>query len=250
MSSLNVFAKNEKTGLSQALLYLPWVPEWGQYPLFYRTIKGRSSIKPLGKSHAREEPPMRRLLVLTTMMILAAGVALAGKKTHDDVFTAGPPDESQLAQKVRHELLMLPYYSIFTDLAFKLDGSVVTLEGACPPDPPWDIKSEAENVVKKIPGVTKVINNIKELPLSDMDWQIRRAEARAIYGDSEIGMRYGNQALPSIHIIVDNGNVTLEGVVDNQFDDTLIRTRANAVPNVFAVTDNLVVLNRPQKKAE
>ena len=145
---------------------------------------------------------------------------------------------------------MLPYYSIFDDLAFKLDGSVVTLEGACPPEPPYDIHKDAENVVKRIPGVTQVINNIKVLPLSDMDWQIRRAEARAIYGDPEIGMRYGDQALPSIHIIVDNGHVRLEGVVDNQFDDTLIRTRANAVPNVFSVDDDLVVLNRPKKKPE
>jgi len=144
----------------------------------------------------------------------------------------------------------LPYYSIFTDLAFKVDGSVVTLEGACPPEPPWDIRSDAENVVKRIPGVTKVINNIKLLPLSDMDWQIRRAEAKAIYGDPEIGTRYGYQALPSIHIIVENGNVTLEGAVDTQMDDTIIRTRANAVPNVFSVTDNLVVLNPPKKKEE
>jgi hyperosmotically inducible protein len=143
---------------------------------------------------------------------------------------------------------MLPYYSIFDDLAFQLNGSVVTLQGACPPEPPWDIKSDAENVVKTIPGVTKVINEIKILPLSDMDWQIRRAEARAIYGDPEIGTRYGYQALPSIHIIVDNGNVTLEGVVDNQFDDTLVRTHANAVPNVFSVTDNLIILNRPKTK--
>lgn len=104
--------------------------------------------------------------------------------------------------------------------------------------------------MKRIPGVAKVINEIKLLPLSDMDWQIRRAEARAIYGNPEIGMRYGYQALPSIHIIVDNEHVTLKGVVDNQFDDTLIRTRANEVPNVFSVTDNLIVLNRPKKKEE
>jgi hyperosmotically inducible protein len=193
---------------------------------------------------------MRKLLglatvtLLTTLLTVTSG--LAGKnKPHNDVFTDGPPDESQLAQEVRHKLLMLPYYSIFSDLAFKLDGSVVTLEGACPPDPPWDIKSDAEAAAKSVPGVTKVINQIKELPLSPMDWQIRRAEERAIYGDPTIGMRYGHQALPSIHIIVDNGDVTLEGVVDNQFDDTLIRTRANTVPNVFHVTDNLVVLNRP-----
>jgi hyperosmotically inducible protein len=192
---------------------------------------------------------MRTLVGITTVSLLAVALGAAQKNPpHNDVFTQGPQDENQLAQKIRHELLMLPYYSIFTDLAFKLDGSVVTLEGACPPDPPWDIKSEAGNVVKRIQGVTQVINNIKELPLSDMDWQIRRAEQRAIYGDPQIGMRYGNQALPSIHIIVDNGHVRLEGVVDNQFDDTLIRTRANGVPNVFSVDDDLVVLNPGKKK--
>jgi len=192
---------------------------------------------------------MRKLFALVTFTLLGVGFGLAGqKKPHNDVFTSGPPNETQLAREVRHELLMLPYYSIFDDLAFEVNGSVVTLQGACPPEPPWDIKSDAENVVKRIPGVTEVVNQIKLLPLSDMDWQIRRAEARAIYGDPEIGTRYGYQALPSIHIIVDNGNVTLEGVVDNQFDDTLIRTRANSVPNVFSVTDNLIVLNRPEKK--
>jgi hypothetical protein len=194
---------------------------------------------------------MRTLFGPTTVTLLAVALGLAGQKqTHSDVYTPGPADETQLAQKIRHELLMLPYYSIFDDLYFQLNGSVVTLKGACPPDPPSNIKSDAENVVKRIPGVTQVINEIKLLPLSDMDWQIRRAEAKAIYGDAEIGMRYGYQALPSIHIIVDNGNVTLEGVVDNQFDDTLIRTRANQVPNVFSVTDNLIVLNKGKKKKE
>jgi len=193
---------------------------------------------------------MRKLFLLTTIGLLTAtlGMTAQDKQQHNDAFTAGPQDESALAQKVRHELLMLPYYSIFTDLAFQLNGSVVTLVGACPPDPPYDIKKDAENVVKRIQGVTQVINNIKELPLSDMDWQIRRAEAKAIYGDAQIGTRYGYQALPSIHIIVDNGHVTLEGVVDNQFDDTVIRLHANQVPNVFSVTDNLVVLNPPKKK--
>ena len=197
---------------------------------------------------------MRKSLWVVIVALLAAAVAVAGQKPQEQkpsqrqVFTPGPPDESQLAQKVRHSLLMLPYYSIFDDLYFRLNGGVVTLEGACPPEPPWDIKSDAEAAVKTLPGVTKVINNIKVLPLSPMDWQIRRAEARAIYGDADIGMRYGYQALPSIHIIVENGHVTLTGVVDNQFDDTLIRTNANQVPNVFSVTDNLVVLNPGKKK--
>ena len=170
------------------------------------------------------------------------------KKGHNDAFVAGPESESQIARQVRHNLLTLPYYSIFDDLAFQIVGGVVTLEGACPPEPPWDIRSDAEAAAKKVEGVTKVVNNIKLLPLSPMDWQIRRAEARAIYGNSDIGMRYGYQALPSIHIIVENGHVTLEGVVDNQFDDTLIHTLANQVPYVFSVTDNLTVLNRQTQK--
>jgi len=192
---------------------------------------------------------MRIFIRLMAVVLLAATIGLADKKQeHNDAFVNGPTDETQLAKQIRHNLLMLPYYSIFTDLAFQLspDGTV-TLEGACPPEPPWDIKSDAENVVKRIPGVKQVINEIKVLPMSDMDWQIRRAEARAIYGDSQIGTRYGYQALPSIHIIVDNGHVTLEGVVDNQFDDTLIRTRANAVPDVFSVTDNLTIASKTPK---
>jgi len=190
-------------------------------------------------------------VLISAALLLTATLPAADRKQHSDVFTAGPADEAQLAKQIRHELLMLPYYSIFSDLYFELNGSEVTLRGACPPDPPWNIKSDAENVVKKVPGVTKVINEIRELPLSPMDWQIRRAVARAIYGDPNIGTRYGYQALPPIHIIVDNGHVTLDGVVDNEFDATLIRTRANEVPNVFSVTDDLTVLNKGgEKKVE
>jgi hyperosmotically inducible protein len=195
---------------------------------------------------------MRKLPILLTFATLSVTCALADKadkkQPHDDVFTAGPPDQTQLVKEIRHNLLSLPYFSIFDDLTFQVNGSEVTLQGACPPDPPWNIKSDAENVVKKIAGVTKVNNEIKVLPLSPMDWDIRRAEARAIYGNADIGTRYGFQALPSIHIIVDNGHVTLDGVVDNQLDDTLIRTRANSVPNVFSVTDNLVVQNQGKSK--
>ncbi len=199
---------------------------------------------------------MRKLCGLISMTFLATALGLAQQnqpqvqqdQPQNQVFTPGSAEETQLAKEIRHNLLMLPYYSIFDDLSFRLNGTVVTLEGACPPEPPWDIKSDAENAVKRIKGVTQVINNIKELPLSPMDDQIRRAVARAIYGDPEIGMRYGYQALPSIHIIVDNGHVTLKGVVDNQMDDTLIRTRANQVPNVFSVTDDLHILNPGKQK--
>jgi hyperosmotically inducible protein len=193
-------------------------------------------------------PTILALLLVTSGFAAKTDKGNDQKKAHNDAFMPGPENESEMARQIRHNLLTLPYYSIFDDLAFQVNGGVVTLQGACPPEPPWDIKSDAESAVKRVPGVTKVINNIKELPLSPMDWQIRRAMARAIYGDPEIGTRYGYQALPSIHIIVENGHVTLEGVVDNQFDDTLIRTRANSVPDVFSVTDNLTVLNKNAKK--
>jgi hyperosmotically inducible periplasmic protein len=194
---------------------------------------------------------MRRAMIPVLGGVLLAASSFAAdsqKKGNNDTFLPGPANEQQMVRAIRHKLLMLPYYSIFANLAFQVNGSVVTLEGVCPPEPPWDIRSDAGNVVKRVPGVSEVINNIKLLPLSLMDWQIRRAEARAIYGFAEIGMRYGHQALPSIHIIVDNGHVTLEGVVDNQFDDTLIRMRANQVPYVFSVTDDLKVLKPGGKK--
>src|SRR5208283_3511947 len=136
------------------------------------------------------------------MCIALLGAGMAGAQQNqpnaqqnqpNQVFTAGSPDEEQLAKEVRHSLLMLPYYSIFDDLSFSLNGTVVTLEGACPSTPPLDIKSDAENTVKHIKGITQVINNIKELPLSPMDDQIRQALVKAIYGDPEIGTRYGYQ---------------------------------------------------------
>ena len=190
----------------------------------------------------------KSISLMSITLLASTMVASAQNQQPGQVFAPGSPDENQLAREVRHNLLMMPYYSIFDDLSFSLNGTVVTLQGACPPDPPWDIKSDAAAAAKSVKGVTQVINNIKLLPLSPMDWQIRRAVAKAIYGNSDIGMRYGAQALPSIHIIVDNGHVTLKGVVDNQMDDTMIRMSANRVPDVFSVTDDLKVLNPGKKK--
>jgi len=183
---------------------------------------------------------MRRILylILATGLWLSPGSFALGQASHEDPYLMQQGNESKLVQQVRHELLMLPYYSIFDDLGFRVNGSTVTLVGDVTRP---TLKSDAEGVVKRIEGVTQVVNQVKVLPLSNMDWQVRRAVARAIYGDPQIGTRYGYQALPSIHIIVENGNVTLEGVVANQFDKNLINVRANSVPNVFKVTNNLQV---------
>jgi hyperosmotically inducible protein len=175
-------------------------------------------------------------LVLTGSLILAFG--FAAKKDHNDAFTSGDPTESRIAQQVRHQLVMLPYYGVFDDLAFKLEGGTVTLLGAVTRPV---LKSDAENVVKRIEGVTQVVNEIKVLPPSPMDDQTRRAVYRAIYGDPSLSIRYGYRAVPSIHIIVENGRVTLEGVVANETDKSLCNLRANGVPNVFSVTNDLRV---------
>jgi len=171
-------------------------------------------------------------------MVVIPYTLRAQNKDHNDAFVRGPEGENRLVQEVRHQLVMLPYYTIFDDLAFRLDGSTVTLLGEVT-NPA--LKSEAENVVKHIEGVTQVNNQIDALPPSPMDAQIRRATFRAIYGDPQIGDRYGHQALPPIHIIVKNGHVKLEGVVANQMDKNLINVRANGVPNVFSVENDLQV---------
>ncbi len=185
---------------------------------------------------------MRRFTkpTIAAVFMLVPLSLFAGQKNkdHNDAFVPGQPGSSKLAQEVRHELVMLPYYSIFDDLAFRVEGSTVTLLGAVTRP---TLKSDAEGVVKHIEGVTQVNNQIEVLPESPMDWQIRRAAARVIYGDPTIGDRYGYRSLPSIHIIVKNGNLTLEGVVANEGDKNLINIRANGIPNVFKVTNNLQV---------
>ncbi len=181
----------------------------------------------------------RSLVAVLAAALLSPATSFAGQsKDHNDAFVPGQPNETRIAKEVRHQLVTLPYYSIFDDLAFRVDGGTVTLLGAVV-NPV--LKSSAENVTKSVEGVSQVVNKIEVLPLSPMDNQIRRAMARTLYGDPTLGDRYGNQALPPIHIIVKNGNVTLEGVVANQFDKNLIGVRANSVPNVFHVTNNLIV---------
>ncbi len=164
--------------------------------------------------------------------------------------TSQPQDEKKqrseekyrekLIKEVRHQLLLLPYYSVFDNLAFKIEGDKVTLSGQVVRP---TLKSDAEAAVKSIEGVASVTNNIEVLPVSAMDDQLRRAVYRAIYGDTVL-FRYGESAVPSIHIIVKNGNVTLVGVVDNESDRNLANLRANQVPNVFSVKNDLAMASK------
>lgn len=145
--------------------------------------------------------------------------------------------EDRIAREVRHELVTLPFYSVFDDLAYKVEGGTVTLFGAVTRP---TLKSDAENAVKKIEGVEKVINNIEVLPLSPNDDHIRRAVYRAIYSQPGLDM-YSLRAVPTIHIIVKNGNVTLTGAVANQGDKDRAGIAANGVPGVFSVKNEIQV---------
>ncbi len=179
-----------------------------------------------------------RATTTVLFVILIATALFAAKSDKSQAFENGGPDESRIASQVRHELLQLPYYGVFDDLAFRVDGDTVTLLGAVV-NPV--LKSDAERAVKRIEGVGRVKNEIEVLPLSPDDDRIRMAEYKAIYGDPVLSTRYGYRALPPIHIIVKNGNVTLVGVVANESDRNLVNIRANAVPGVFSVTNNLQI---------
>ena len=172
-------------------------------------------------------------LLLTIPVITLAGVPQSAKDQKET------RSNQNLVREVRHQLLLLPYYSVFENLAFRIDGDRVTLEGQVTRP---TLKSDAEAAVKSIEGVSGVTNNIEVLPPSSMDDQLRRALYRAIYGDPSLS-KYSWSSVASIHIIVKNGRVALEGVVDNETDKNLAGLRANGVLNVFEVKNNLVVSN-------
>ena len=153
------------------------------------------------------------------------------------LMTAAPKQPKSIEREVRHELITLPYYGIFDNLAYRVDGSVVTLFGhvARP-----TLKHDAEARVKEIEGVDRVINEIEVLPLSPNDDRIRRAVYAAVYSKEPL-QRYAMGAVPPIHIIVKNGNVTLVGFVANESDKNIAGIAANGVSGVFSVTNNLQV---------
>jgi BON domain-containing protein len=152
--------------------------------------------------------------------------------------TLSPKAIERITKEVRHELVMLPFYGVFDNLAYKVDpdGTVTLLGQVSRPT----LKSDAENVVKRIEGVEKVVNNIEVLPTSINDDNIRRAVYRAIYGNSVLAP-YQLRAVPPIHIIVKNGHVALEGVVARAMDKQIAGMQANGVSGVFSVENNLQV---------
>lgn len=140
-----------------------------------------------------------------------------------------------LMKQIRHELLTLPYYGVFDNLAFKVDGNTVTLYGQVVRP---TTRSDAAARVAHISNVARVINHIEVLPLSSFDDSTRVQTYRAIFRTGGL-YRYAMGANPSVHIIINNGHVTLEGVVDNKTDANLAYIAANGVPGVFSVTNHL-----------
>ncbi len=165
-------------------------------------------------------------LVLAGALIAAPMLVLASTRT-------GTP--KSLDERVRHEFLMLPYYNVFDNLSYKVEGNRVLLLGEVT-NP--TLKNDAEHVVRAILGVGGVTNKIEVLPPSPYDDRIRLAVLRAVYWQPGLD-RYSLGAQPAIRIIVKNGNVTLDGIVNSQVDRNLAGLRANGVPGVFSVTNNL-----------
>jgi hyperosmotically inducible periplasmic protein len=185
-------------------------------------------------------------LPLLFALTIFSMVASASPTTQDNQ-PAGALNQKayeRIVKEVRHELVMLPYYGVFDNLSYKVDpdGTVTLIGQVARPT----LKSDAENVVKKIEGVEKVVNNIEVLPTSFNDDRIRRDVYRAIYGNSVLSP-YQMRAVPPIHIIVKNGHVTLEGAVARSMDKQIAGVQANSVSGVFSVDNNLLV-DEPDKK--
>jgi hyperosmotically inducible protein len=178
-------------------------------------------------------------------LFLSMTALLSGAENNQSSGTANPKSIDRIYKEVRHELVTLPFYGVFDNLAYKVDpDGTVTLFGQVTRP---TLKSDAENAVKHIEGVEKVVNNIEVLPTSMVDDQIRRAAYRAIYGNDVLS-QYQMRAVPPIHIIVKNGHITLEGVVSREMDKQIAGMQANSVPGVFSVTNNLVVEDSGKKE--
>jgi hyperosmotically inducible protein len=153
-------------------------------------------------------------------------------------FAVAAPDvvAQPTAKSVRKALVTLPYYGVYDNLAYTVgvDGTVTLSGQVLRPT----TKRDAESRVARIAGVTRVVNQIEVLPLSSFDDSIRVSAARAIFNAGGLS-RYAMGANPSIHIVVNRGHLTLEGVVANEFDRRLAYMAARGVAGAFTVTNNL-----------
>ena len=171
---------------------------------------------------------------------LLSGAAAASTKRSANL----PQSDSDIAANVRHEVLMYSHYSIWDDVSFQVADGNVDLRGAV--NQPFK-KRDIERLVEKVPGVTSVTDDIKVLPLSSMDDRLRLEVASAIYRDPSL-VQYGVMAVPPIHIIVENGHVTLTGIVNSDLEKQIAGMRAASGLSFGPVTNNLVV-EHPARKS-
>lgn len=180
---------------------------------------------------------MRQVIVL---LFFCVGIGFASRCAQAPGASKPPGSDdrnSPLAREVQHQLLTLPYYSVFDNIGFSLEGKKVTLYGQVVRS---SLKKNAEAEIKSLEGIDVVVNRIEVLPASPGDDELRRSVYRSIFEDSALS-RYAVDALPSIHIIVKNGDVSLEGSVLSVADKNLAATRTSSVANVRNLRNNLVV---------
>ncbi len=183
---------------------------------------------------------MRRVSLVSICVLFAASLfAQTTALPQEREKLGGTNPTARITREVLHQLLMQPYYSVFDNLAYRVEGNTVYLTGQVV-NPA--LKPSAEDSVKHIEGVEKVVNNIEVLPPSPTDDRIRRATYRAVYGYDGLS-KYSWGAVPSIHIIVHGGHVTLVGVVNNATDKQMALMQAKSVPGVFSVDDQLQVVS-------
>jgi hyperosmotically inducible protein len=171
-----------------------------------------------------------KVLAIAAALLLSASAAVAAPATEQ------ASAQTQLAKKVRKELVTLPWYGVFDNLEYEIEGSTVTLYGQVVQP---STRKDAERRVAKLAGVGRVVNNIEVLPLSSFDDDVRARTYRALFGWNSPLFRYGRGVNPSVHIVVNGGHVTLEGVVSNEGDRRMAYILANGVSGVFSVTNNL-----------
>jgi len=179
----------------------------------------------------------------TRSLVFAQFIAVALMGWNSQASPAQSIDTYGLSEHVRKQLVTLPYYGVFDNLEYRIQGNTVILSGQVVRA---STKSDAEGRIKRLAGVERVVNNIRVLPLSSIDAGLRRRVYRAVFGFGGLA-RYSMGVNPSIHIIVENGRVTLEGVVDNKTDSDMAYLRANGVPGIFSVTNHLRVQNSRQR---
>jgi hyperosmotically inducible protein len=174
-----------------------------------------------------------------TIAALAVATSFASGKN----VPIGPRTDADIAKAVRHEVLMYPQYSLWDDVSFRVNNGNVELSGDV--NQPYK-KDDLGRLAKNVAGVESVTNNIRVLPLSPNDDRLRIQVARAIYRDPSLS-RYAMGAVPSIHIIVDNGHVTLTGAVMNNMDKQIAGMRASGAGLSFGPVQNNLTVDNPGK---